>query len=490
MKDLKQFLIEAKNEKRAVVTFTHANPPTSEHQKLFNKVIQEAQKDRATPHIFISTIQDQFKYPLLYEQKLRFLNLSLDKNIFKTIHKADNIDDALGKLIKENYNNITLLVEASNIKRITQYVKESYPDVLIKVTSSGIKNIDSQENIFERNAFQKNKISNLSNRFSKELFDTMLVNIGKIPLNEEFDQPYATTKLTTESDSAINWTQIDQNQKIAEFKFGDSKVKLTFDKDTIKNIWTLKYDVMSSVWNNLTRQSDIRNINLQELVAGISQSITQFLDAGHENLQFTFLHQRDTSQTSIKAAIRNCLTLCADSNDELKIRSTEVGNKTVFALYKEKNNSEIVDIVSSYSIDRSKLPQIRRDQHKHFLDFLESNSVSWIETTIRVNDILPTQNKLNLAKVREKKLKYAARDESVLKPLLISKDNHLLDGHHLWKALLDTESNMLVSAYKINIDIEQLVDLALRFGGSEIKDINDQILSVQEQNILKRLNKK
>ena len=57
-------LREERRGKRAVLTFGRFNPPTSGHELLVNKVLQEAKKRRADNFIFASHSQDKKKNPL------------------------------------------------------------------------------------------------------------------------------------------------------------------------------------------------------------------------------------------------------------------------------------------------------------------------------------------------------------------------------------------------------------------------------------------
>ena len=61
------FLRESKEDRcAAVLSFGRMNPPTIGHQKLMKKIVEVAQKENASPMLFLSHSQDKKKNPLSY----------------------------------------------------------------------------------------------------------------------------------------------------------------------------------------------------------------------------------------------------------------------------------------------------------------------------------------------------------------------------------------------------------------------------------------
>lgn len=84
-------------------------------------------------------------------------------------------------------------------------------------------------------------------------------------------------------------------------------------------------------------------------------------------------------------------------------------------------------------IPRGLMPQIVSQHVQEFLSGLRAKGVSVTEGWTPVGQLKPMQNAIQPAKVRE--LLEVLPVEALQKPIVISDDNHILDGHHRWAAL-------------------------------------------------------
>ena len=72
-------IVEERRNKKAVLTFGRFNPPTSGHELLINKVLQEARKRSADNFIFASHSQDKKKNPLDSRTKTKHMRTFFKK---------------------------------------------------------------------------------------------------------------------------------------------------------------------------------------------------------------------------------------------------------------------------------------------------------------------------------------------------------------------------------------------------------------------------
>jgi hypothetical protein len=59
-----------------------------------------------------------------------------------------------------------------------------------------------------------------------------------------------------------------------------------------------------------------------------------------------------------------------------------------------------------------------------------------------------------------------------MKPLLVSRDNFILDGHHRWAAAQVVDSKAIVPVLKIDLDFHDLLKYANQFSGPK-KDVDE-----------------
>ena len=132
----------------------------------------------------------------------------------------------------------------------------------------------------------------------------------------------------------------------------------------------------------------------------------------------------------------------------------------------------IEQIPDSLNIPRSQMPQIKKTDIGEFIDFLKSNGVKVEDVDIEVSKLKPTQNEINLNKV---KIKHDdIRDNmSDIKPFIVSNDNHILDGHHQMYALKNLNKEMIVKAHKIDYPMMAIIDFAKKFPKTTYKSITE-----------------
>lgn len=138
----------------------------------------------------------------------------------------------------------------------------------------------------------------------------------------------------------------------------------------------------------------------------------------------------------------------------------------------EQLDEQIKRITNSLNIPRKDMPQIRSVHIKDFIDFLQRNDLKVYKKQIAVKDLKPTQNEINLEKV---KIKYDEFVDNVarVKPFIVSKDHYILDGHHQLFALKELDKNRKVECYLIDYPMLGVIEYAKTFPKTVYKSITE-----------------
>jgi hypothetical protein len=96
-----------------------------------------------------------------------------------------------------------------------------------------------------------------------------------------------------------------------------------------------------------------------------------------------------------------------------------------------------------------------------FIDWLETQNIHVQFINIPVSMLKSTQNEINLKKVEN--LSANLPEKALNKPLIISKDLFVLDGHHRWLAILNRDPHFLISAYRVNLPIYELLEITRKY---------------------------
>ena len=108
------------------------------------------------------------------------------------------------------------------------------------------------------------------------------------------------------------------------------------------------------------------------------------------------------------------------------------------------------------SIPRAEMPQIKAEHRGAMVNFLKARGISSDERVVKAASLKPTQAEFSPGKV-EKAKGFTGGDRSIL----VSSDNHILDGHHQWLAKFDAGKN--VKVIRLGAPIKNLLSEVAEF---------------------------
>lgn len=107
-------------------------------------------------------------------------------------------------------------------------------------------------------------------------------------------------------------------------------------------------------------------------------------------------------------------------------------------------------------IPRAEMPQIKAEHRGAMVNFLNARGIEHQEETVPASSLKPTQAEFSREKVAKAK-SFTGGDRSIL----VSSDNHVLDGHHQWLAKHDSGED--VKVIRLDAPIDQLLDTIKEF---------------------------
>lgn len=119
----------------------------------------------------------------------------------------------------------------------------------------------------------------------------------------------------------------------------------------------------------------------------------------------------------------------------------------------------------SLGIARKDMPQIRSANVPEFLKWLKTeHGIGTRNEKIPADKLKPIQREVNMDKVRA-----LPTGHSSDKPMIVSKDNYILDGHHRWmQAVMAGEQ---LSIIRVNVGMLELLKLSKEFPKAEFHSI-------------------
>lgn len=133
--------------------------------------------------------------------------------------------------------------------------------------------------------------------------------------------------------------------------------------------------------------------------------------------------------------------------------------------------NNVLSIDSEENMERNELPQIDQKDLPSFKKYLDLQHIPNTLTKVDINKLEPIQNEINKKKIQNLSNRIP---EIIEKPIVVDKDYKVLDGHHRWLAL-KAANERSVTIFKIDLPLDQALDIMNSFGKSYNKDIQEHI---------------
>jgi len=149
------------------------------------------------------------------------------------------------------------------------------------------------------------------------------------------------------------------------------------------------------------------------------------------------------------------------------------------------DDSDVIDLDYGLQLSRAELPQIKSTDVPEFMQWLgEEHGVVTEEDTINPSVLTPIQKEINLEKVAGMVANKGLEALATSKPVMVSGDDYLIDGHHRWYALLDAEYPS-IDVVRVGMTAKELIPLMKTWDKASFKSTVQEELYEYVLNYLK-----
>lgn len=113
----------------------------------------------------------------------------------------------------------------------------------------------------------------------------------------------------------------------------------------------------------------------------------------------------------------------------------------------------------SIGVPRAEMPQIRAEHRGAMVNFMNARGIAHQEESVQASSLKPTQAEFSRERVAR-----ARGFEGGNRSILVSRDGHVLDGHHQWLAAREAGED--VKVIRLDAPIRELLDAAREFPSS------------------------
>ena len=159
-----------------------------------------------------------------------------------------------------------------------------------------------------------------------------------------------------------------------------------------------------------------------------------------------------------------------------KVSAAGVYRKYINAMKKKtKKMNELriekPDPKDTLGVKRKDMPQVKSDDYKEFIDYLQKNGAKFTKETIPARDLKAMQKEFSddgIIKQLTKNIEQGPNRKAVI----ASSDDYIIDGHHRWLVALNTGGDLNI--FRVNIPAYELYNLVNKFEKTYYKGIYER----------------
>lgn len=141
-----------------------------------------------------------------------------------------------------------------------------------------------------------------------------------------------------------------------------------------------------------------------------------------------------------------------------------------FKLYLNEFKVTMPKAHQTLGIARGHMPQVKSSDYDELIDFLDNEGIKLIKKTVKAKVLKATQRNFNQDKIIGAAANYHTL--STAKPIIVSADNYVIDGHHRWLGALNVGGDITIM--QANVKVEELLTAIRKFPKTFTKNINEE----------------
>jgi hypothetical protein len=147
----------------------------------------------------------------------------------------------------------------------------------------------------------------------------------------------------------------------------------------------------------------------------------------------------------------------------------------------EPEDADVIELDQGLKLARHALPQIKSEDVPEFLEWLETQGIATEpDPDFDPKKLTPIQKEINLDKVAGMVSSKGLDALASEKPVMISGDDYIIDGHHRWYALIDSDYPK-INVVRIGLGVHELIDTMKDWEKTSFKRVTDTLTEMVER---------
>ena len=234
-------------------------------------------------------------------------------------------------------------------------------------------------------------------------------------------------------------------------------------------------DVAYTKWyNHVTRAASLVGYSLVNSLQNIKDREISLRTLGNERMTEDINIPVKVGDTILTGKFKNKKTVVKTIGKDEHGMPTINGKKAVNFRMVNESNYGINMLPSSMGIARKDMPQILSKDVGDYISYLRSKGISVTPRLTNISKLGMTQRDINIQKVKA----LLGKDrQNLAKPVIVSSDGYILDGHHRIIALYNLDNNFKLKTIRVNLSINDLLKITKQYPRVFFKNIDEVMLN-------------
>lgn len=136
---------------------------------------------------------------------------------------------------------------------------------------------------------------------------------------------------------------------------------------------------------------------------------------------------------------------------------------------------QIIHLDYGKMLSRNELPQIKSTDVEDFRNWMrEEKGIDSFKTKMEVEELSPIQKEINTEKTDSMKEKHQSGEIDLIsgKPVMVTMDEFLIDGHHRWYALLQIDPSIEMETINFETTVDEFLQVVKEYPKVSFKDVH------------------
>ena len=166
--------------------------------------------------------------------------------------------------------------------------------------------------------------------------------------------------------------------------------------------------------------------------------------------------------------------LDVESENDEQERQNKANRNKIKKAKSDMIKEQVINLDHGLGLSRADLPQIKSTDVSDFRRWMDEKGIESFETRMEVGELTPIQKEINTDKTDSMRTAHETGQIDLVsgKPVMVTMDEYLIDGHHRWYALREMDPETEMETINFNTTAREFLELVKEYPKVSFKNVS------------------